>query len=87
MGISKCSLFEGPLPSTLFRKTSLGLPDRFLSEERWFKKRMGVKNEFNRFFPFSQSSSALVRRRGICTWRGYLKEIEKAFSYLQSEIY
>lgn len=50
MGISKCSLFEGPLLSTLFRKTSLGLPDKFLSEERWFKKRMGVKNEFNRFF-------------------------------------
>ena len=40
-----------------------------------------MKNEFNRFFfPFSQSSSALVKRRGICTWRSYFRKLRRLSS-------
>lgn len=79
-------MFERPLPGTLLKNRILGLPDTFLSGERQLKNEMGVKRKSDRlFFPFSQSSSVLVNGRGSGTWRGYLKEIEKAFSSFPSE--
>lgn len=90
MGFSKCLGFVHRTVAEHFiqkNKTSSGLPNKFVSGERWPEKSMGVKKEFTEYFPpFSQSLSALVGGRGICTWRGSLKEIEKAFTHLQSEI-